>query len=423
MRSCSIINRIGLLSALALVTLLTSCLSSLSAEPSASANNSPNLRDDWIDSDTGHRVVRLSRIPGRSESFYFHQNAFTPKGDKFVFSNTSESGRNRLFLLDWATRKAEPLTESGAGSAVVSHTQPVVYYQRSSALYSTHLETRDTKKIADLPPGWSAGTINADDTLLAGTFVAGGPPVNRTGPRSGWFEQTFEAKRPQCLFTVEVATGKTNIFYRYPGWLGHIQFSPTDPQLLMFCHEGPWHKLDRIWQIHTDGTGVRLMHERTVTNEIAGHEFWSVDGKMIWFDLQMPRSEKFFLAGAPVYPAAGPKVGDAKGQASPHSAEIRYPLERDQWSVHFNISRDGHLFAGDGGAPNMVARARDGKWLYLFTPRRDGTLRAERLVNMSKHDYALEPNVNFSPDGKWIIFRGNFDGVPQVYAVEVARPH
>ena len=33
-----------------------------------------------------------------------------------------------------------------------------------------------------------------------------------------------------------------------------------------------------------------------------------------------------------------------------------------------------------------------------------------------------EPNVQFTPDGKWIVFRGNFDdGDAQVYAVEVAK--
>jgi oligogalacturonide lyase len=69
----------------------------------------------------------------------------------------------------------------------------------------------------------------------------------------------------------------------------------------------------------------------------------------------------------------------------------------------------------------MVAHATNGKWLWLFTPQTDGTLKAEHLVNMSKHDYALEPNVNFTPDGKWIVFRGNFDGSAQVYAVEVAK--
>jgi oligogalacturonide lyase len=240
---------------------------------------------------------------------------------------------------------------------------------------------------------------------MAGTFVAGGPPLDRSGPKSSWFEKLYEARRLQCLFTVDLATGQTNIFYRYEGWLGHIQFSPADPGLLMFCHEGPWHKLDRIWNIRTDGSGLRLMHERTIPMEIAGHEFWSPDGQTIWFDLQVPRSERFFLAGVDV----------ATGR------ETRYPLQRDQWSVHYNISPDGKLFAGDGGAPNMVAHATNGKWIWLFTPQPDGTLRDEKLVNMSKHDYLLEPNVNFTPDGKWIVFRGNFDGSAQVYAVEVAK--
>ena len=45
----------------------------------------------------------------------------------------------------------------------------------------------------------------------------------------------------------------------------------------------------------------------------------------------------------------------------------------------------------------------------------------ERLVNLGKHDYSLEPNGNFSPDGKWLVFRSNMRGPIQVYAVEVAK--
>ncbi|MBD0288023.1 MAG: hypothetical protein ICV79_21745, partial [Flavisolibacter sp.] len=46
---------------------------------------------------------------------------------------------------------------------------------------------------------------------------------------------------------------------------------------------------------------------------------------------------------------------------------------------------------------------------------------SERLVNMKHHGYKLEPNVHFSPDGKWVIFRANFEGEEEVYAVEVKR--
>jgi len=45
----------------------------------------------------------------------------------------------------------------------------------------------------------------------------------------------------------------------------------------MFCHEGPWHKVDRIWTIRTDGTRLRKIHTRTMAMEIFGDEFRSAD--------------------------------------------------------------------------------------------------------------------------------------------------
>jgi oligogalacturonide lyase len=49
-----------------------------------------------------------------------------------------------------------------------------------------------------------------------------------------------------------------------------------------------------------------------------------------------------------------------------------------------------------------------------------GVLHAEKLVNMSRHDYRLEPNVRFTPDEKWVIFRSNMFGPTYTFAVEVA---
>ena len=47
-------------------------------------------------------------------------------------------------------------------------------------------------------------------------------------------------------------------------------------------------------------------------------------------------------------------------------------------------------------------------------------LKVERLVDLSKHDYRLEPNVSFTPDQNWIVFRSNMHGATHVYAVEVS---
>jgi oligogalacturonide lyase len=220
------------------------------------------------------------------------------------------------------------------------------------------------------------------------------------------------------LFTVNVKTGEVKTIHKSNDWLNHLLFSPTDPSLLMFCHEGPWHKLDRIWTIRTDGSRLTKIHTRTMEMEIFGHEFWSPDGRTIWYDLQTPRGEVFWLATYEL------ETG----------ARTWYSLQRNEWSIHFNVTRDGSLICGDGGDEGQVARAPDGKWIYLFRPERienrgtedksfvkPGVLRAERLVNMSKHQYKLEPNVSFTPDQKWVVFRSNMFGASYVFAVEVAK--
>ena len=108
-----------------------------------------------------------------------------------------------------------------------------------------------------------------------------------------------------------------------------VHVHPVDSQLLLYCHEGTWHELDRTWTIRSDGSQMRLIHKRTMDMEINGHEWWSWDGKTVWFDLQTPRSQVFWIAG----------VKMETGQA------VRYHIERDWWGVHFNSSRDDALFA------------------------------------------------------------------------------
>jgi oligogalacturonide lyase len=236
-------------------------------------------------------------------------------------------------------------------------------------------------------------------------------------------EDRLAERRPLQVITIDTKTGAVKTLLRGTDWYNHLQFSPTDPTLLMFCHEGPWHKVDRTWTIRTDGTQLTQIHRRTMLMEIEGHEWFGADGKWIWYDLQTPRSQVFWVAGYNVN----------------NGERIWYNLQRSEWSVHFNVSPDGTLFAGDGGGPNSVAAPDNGQWIYLFRPelvrdRTDGELpkakelvqpgvfKAEKLVNLSKHNYNLEPNVTFTPDMKWIVFRSNMFGPTHVFAVEIALP-
>jgi oligogalacturonide lyase len=363
---------------------------------------------DWVEPTTGHRVVRLSKEPGTTK-LYFHQNAFTAEGDKMVVP--TPDGLAVVNLAKLPASDLESLVEGRVGNTIVGRHTRQVFYQREGKVFATSLDTKATREIATLPPALRrcAGfAINADETLLAGSYVEpkDGPVPPFSGRAAGRLnlEERWEQHLPRRLFTVNITTGEVRTFHPSTEWLNHVQFSPTDPALLMFCHEGPWHKVDRIWTIGADGSGLRKIHARTMDMEIAGHEFFSPDGKTVWYDLQTPKGSEFWLAGCDL--ASG--------------ALTKYRVARENWSVHYNIAPDGKHFAGDGGGPRSVAAPGNGQWIYLFTPK-DGVLEAERLVDLSKHDYELEPNVNFTPDGRWIVFQANMQGARHVYAVEVAK--
>lgn len=383
------------------------------AQPKLETGSQRPMPAEWIDKDTGHRLVRLSRLDGSNESFYFHNNPFVKQvkdeGDKMVFYHADASGR-QLYALNLKTLRAEPLTKPLAqkGGEIVAPKRREVFYQSRDSVFATRIDSGQTRLVFVFPPDFKATitSLNADETLLAGSQSGEeAREILRKYPeKKDFFPRIFEARVPHALFTVDTRTGELRKIHQENTWLGHVQFSPTDPNLLMFCHEGPWHLVDRIWHTNVKTGDVRLVHKRTVEGEIAGHEFFSRDGQTIWFDLQKPRSVRFYVAGT--------DVGTGR--------ETLYELERDEWSIHFNISPDQTLFAGDGGDPGQVAKAQDGQWIYLFRPE-GNRLRSERLVNMKHHGYQLEPNVHFSPDGKWVIFRANFEGQSQIYAVEIAK--
>ena len=421
---------------------------------SATGVGAETAPSSWVDPKTGHRVIRVSTEPG-SSSLYFNQQSFTPQGDKMVVSIPEGIG-----AVDLKTWRITPIVKgqklqllfAGGRTRTVYYamaTEPRAADGESgpSQIWAADIDSGRTRKIADLPAG-AIATINADETLLAGTvterpmalqpgaggrdarfgqanYSANGPdgkPLTFAEAKEVRLNDRLEAKIPMEIFTIDVRTGERRVVHRATDWLNHLLFSPTDPTLLMFCHEGPWHKVDRIWTIHTDGSGLALVHKRTMNMEIAGHEFWAPDGKTIWYDLQTPRGQVFWLAGYEV------STGKRRW----------YNLDRNQWSVHYNIAPDQKSFSGDGGDSEMVAHAPDGKWLYIFFPRdipdvagihapgsdqliSPGTLEGEKIVDMSRHDYRLEPNIHFTPDGKWIVFRSNMEGFSGIYAAELAR--
>ena len=422
----------------------------------------------WVDKDTGHRVFRLTDERG-SSGFYFNVNAYSPDGKIMVYN-----APDGIHTLDLASRKTRLLVpnlpraanaapgtpaylRNGIHTVVVGHKTNSVFFTKTDAdthlstVYKADLYSGEITKLATLPLHASIATVNADETLAAGTFMenpadaekefgrnaailatdhaaavhSAKPPTTpgflvQAENKGQMMEARLAARIPLVLFTVNLQNGKITNLLHSTDWVNHLLFSPSDPTLLMYCHEGPWQKVDRIWMIHTDGTHNTLIHKRTMLMEIAGHEFWGLDGQTIWYDWQYPKGEDFFLAGY--------NLSTGKRTA--------YHMQRNEWSIHFNLTQDLDIFTGDGGDPGQVAKAPDGEWIELFHPKmitgdsaalndpdfwQPGVFHAEHLVNMAHHNYRLEPNVRFSPDKKLVFFTSNMFGPSYVFGVEVNK--
>ena len=432
---------------------------------SAFTSHAQDVPTSWVDQDTGHRVIRLTNEPG-SSGFYFNVNAYTPDGKEMVYN-----APDGIHALDLATHKTKLLVANPPLPAdiaprsreafmmhvhaiVVGHKTNSVFYAqldpatKQNTLYKANVDTGEVTRLVALPPRASVATINADETLGIGTYMENAEDVDREFGRNlprparpanppqrpaaqpgflvqpegkgEMMERRLAARIPVVLFSINLKTGQVKELLHSTDWIGHMLFSPTDPTLLMYCHEGPWQKVDRIWMIHADGTQNQLIHKRTMAMEIAGHEFWGLDGRSIWYDWQYPKGEDFFLAGY---------------RLDTHQ-RIAYHMQRNEWSIHFNLTLGETLFTGDGGDPGQVAKAPDGEWIELFHPQmltvgpgalndpsfwQPGVFQAERLVNMAHHNYRLEPNVRFSPDAKLVIFTSNMFGPSYVFAAEVDK--
>lgn len=379
--------------------------------------------DAWTDANTGHRVIRLSDPAVSSQTFYFHQNCFTANCDTLVFTGSTPEGRS-AFAVNLRTKEVRRIAPSVSFEVVAPIRRELFYLNGDKAL-STHLDTLETREIATVPAEYALGrglSVNADETQLLGCYAKGEAAFWSQHPMKSLKEtyktgipKLFEAKLPNALFTIDIATGAVREILHENVWFGHTQFSPTDPNQIEFCHEGPERRLDRMWLIRADGSEYRKVFTPPCRRTLVTHEFWDPDGSRLWFDLQIPRLRGYL--GFVTY-ILGPRAYLAQADTtSGETTRYRLPLHHRSW--HYNISRDGTLFCGDGDG-RFFEIGPSGKWIYLYRIR-DGKLVTEPLCDLSKHSYTIAPNAHIAPENDWVVFTSDMHGLPQVYAVEIAK--
>jgi oligogalacturonide lyase len=243
-------------------------------------------------------VVRVTPDEGGGK-LYFYKNAWTPQGDLMAISLKGGIG-----LVDLRTLGSRMLIENDRADLMFAarrsreiffsvsdpgEQQPM---DRPRTVFAVHVDNGKTREVCRIPNG-QFNSMNADDSLLLGFVAYGAPPLQPDvpDPRNRRFDQAeyaalgpdgkplnfakakgvrmlqrWAARTPMEIFTVDTRTGERRVIHATREWIGHTQFSPVDPMQIIFSHEGPWDRVDRMWAIRADGmNGSAPTASRSIT--------------------------------------------------------------------------------------------------------------------------------------------------------------
>jgi hypothetical protein len=135
--------------------------------------------------------------------------------------------------------------------ACVSEVNNEVYFWTERQLLAVDLDAYAERAIADVDPRMPLGLLKsraaptADGKCLVAQLMED-LPQEQAGISYSYsrFRETDEKRPLSQIVRIEIDTGKQEVIHEDRRYLGHVNTSPTQPDLLPFCHEGPWNLVD-----------------------------------------------------------------------------------------------------------------------------------------------------------------------------------
>jgi oligogalacturonide lyase len=280
-----------------------------------------------------------------------------------------------------------------------------------------NLETMAERVIYEIPDGLAPGgraNPTADGKYVMTKLFEEPPQQTETISFAyARFREFFYARPLSQIVRIEIATGKAEVMHEDRCHMGHVNTSPTVPDVMTFCHEGPWHLVDqRIWGLNVETGEVWKVRPQDDGKDFAiGHEYWFADGERVGYHGR-PRQED----RADRDPNAEHVFGHIKWDNS-GMVEDSFPFH----SGHFH-SLDENLIVGDG-TPALAGNAWQNAQPFIQLFKWDGSeyigpriLSYHRSTFNNQHAH---PHPRFTPDGKYVLYSSDLTDYSNMYLVEV----
>ena len=362
-----------------------------------------------LDHKTGHEVIRMTPPHIICHRNYFYQKCFTCDGSKLIFGGAFE-GHWNYYLLDIEKQQATQLTDGGGdntfGGFLSDDDKSLWYVKNNRELRRVNLDSLEEFIVYDVDDEWVAyGTwvANSDCTKLVGIEIK----KSDWQPLTDWSKfRAFYFTQPECrLINIDLRTGERRVMLQENRWLGHPIYRPFDSTTVAFCHEGPRDAIDaRMWLIDADGSNVRKVRQHA-PGESFTHEFWVPDGSALYYVEHKENDPKRYLCSA-----------------DPLTLENRQLMAIPPCS-HLMSNHDGTLIVGDGAQHNTGDISLNDPFIWVFDVRA-GTQKAVCQHNTSwkvldGDRQVTHPHPSFSPDGEWVLYTSDAEGMPALYLAKV----
>ena len=349
---------------------------------------------------SGATVHQLTNYKGHSNHFYFTYPCWYDEGRKIVFYSDRENATN-LFGVDLESGDIVQLTDfdptqGEIGSLSKNPAREEIYFYQGDTLMALDLASLDTRPLYTRPAGRVGGGANA---TADGKYICTGHRedlsdriVTDLGHGYVGFKETWEAHPHSAIVKIPIDGGEPETVYEENYWLGHFNASPKLPNIVTFCHEGPWHSVEnRIWGLDLNAGKVWQIRPNA-PGEAIGHEYWMPDGEHIGYHGQT---------------AAGPVYGSIRYD---NADQVEAPFKGHCWHFHSYML---DLVVGDG----------DSKDPYLLLWRfKDEQFEGPKALvwhRGSFHIQRVHLHPCFNSEGTQIVYTADPQGYGQVFVVDV----
>lgn len=385
---------------------------------------------EYKDSYSGRWIKQLTNYKGHSRPLYFTDRYWTEDGKSFVFASDRE-GHSNLFRYDLPTEEIVQMTAftgKGSPTGFYSLANKAHYFLYDNGIYEVKIDSLKQRKIYEFEGEFvprcditlrrdgtyeiiSKSTLNVScDGKFVCTMVQHWDDVKPTGDPTIYYSYSRHAemrlKKPLTrIIKVEIETGKATVVHEDRCHMGHINNCPTNPDILTFCHEGPWKIVDqRMWGLNIKTGEVWKIRPQDGTVSV-GHEYWFADGETLGYHGRMRENENKQFYGAIKW--------DGTMQE-----EYDFPFQ----STHFH-SLDFNLIVGDGSAfmKHHVYGDYARPYIMLFKKVGDKFVGPKLLAfhRSSLNDQHAHPHPQITPDGKNIIYSSDLTNYSNIFMVEI----